>query len=189
MFASVIARLANLSFAEGSFPIQFKTAQVTSIVKNGGIETSNPASNRPISNLNTIHKVLERLFRARLIPHVSPFICPLQTAYCQFQSSETALLNIASDLFDAAESNCVTVLVALDFSAAFDTIDHQVLVRRLEHTFGVKGPALGWDKSYHEGRSCFVKVGNATSTTLSSDFAVPQGSVLGPLFFSLTVKV
>ena len=77
------------------------------------------------------------------------------------------------------------MLVDLDLSAAFNTIDHQVLVRRLEHTFGVKGPALGWAKSYLKGRSCFVKVGNAMSTTLSSDTGVQQGSVLGPLLFAL----
>ena len=96
VFESVIARLANL------FPIQFKTAQVIPIVKRTDLDTTNPASYRPISNLNTISKVLERLFLARLIPHVSPFICPLQSAYAQFHSTETVLVKIASDLFEAA---------------------------------------------------------------------------------------
>ena len=125
VFASVIARLANLSFAEGLFPIQFKTAQVTPIVKKTGIDTSNPASYRPISNLNTISKVLKRLFQSRLIPHVSPSICSLQSAYRQFHSTETVVLKIASDLFEATESGCVNMLVAIDLLAAFDTIDHQ----------------------------------------------------------------
>ena len=185
VFTSVIARLANLSFAEGLFPIQFKTAPVTPIIKKTGLDTSTRASYRPISNLNIISKILERLILARPIPHVSPFICPLQSAYRQFHSTRTVLLKIASDLFEAAESGCVTVLVVLDLSAAFNTIDHQVLVRRLEHTFSIKGPALSWVKSYPEGRSCFVKVGNAMSTTLSSDTVVPQRSVLGSLLFSL----
>ena len=152
VFASVIAQLANLSFAKGLFPIQFKTAQVNPIVKKAGLDTSNPASYRPISNLNTISNVLERLFLTRLIPHISPSICLLQSAYRQFHST---------DLFKAAESDCFTVLVVIDLSAAFDTIDHQVLVRRLEHTCGVKGPALNLANSYLEGCSCFVKVGNA----------------------------
>ena len=77
------------------------------------------------------------------------------------------------------------MLVALDLSTAFDTIAHQVLVWRLKHTFGVKGPALSWAKSYLAGRSCFVKVSNAMPTTLSSDIGVPQGFVLGSLLFSL----
>ena len=84
VFSRVIARLANLSFAEGLFPIQFKTAEVTPIVKKTGLDTSNPTSYRPISHLCTISKVLERLFLATLIPHVSPFIFPLQSAYRQF---------------------------------------------------------------------------------------------------------
>ena len=124
---------------------------------------------------------------ARLIPHVSPFICPLQSAYRQFHSTETVLVKIASDLFEAAESGCVTVLVALDLTQDLDTIDHLVFVRRLEHTFGVEGPAFSWAKSYLKRRSCFEKVGNAMSTTLGSYTAVPQGSVLGPLLFSLYV--
>ena len=109
----------------------------------------------------------------------------IKSAYRRFHSTETVLLKIASDFFEAAESGCVTALVALDLSAAFDTIDYQVLVRRLEHMFGIKGPALSWAKSYLEGRSCFVKVGNVMSTTLSLDIGVPQGSALVPLLFSL----
>ena len=185
VFASVIARLANLSFVEGSFRIQFKTAQVTSIVKKAVVTLPNSASDRPISNLNTISKVLEQLFLARLIPDVSPSICPLQSAYRQFHSTETALLKIVSHMFEAVDSGCVTVLVALNLSAAFDIIDRQVLVQRLEHTFGVKGPAFDWMKSYLERRSCFVKGGNAMSTTFRSGISVPQGSVPGPLLFSL----
>ena len=88
---------------------------------------------------------------------------------------------IASNAFEAAEFDCVTALVALDLSAAFDTIDQQVLVRRLEQTFGIKGPTFGWTKSYFERRWRFVKVGNAASTTLRADTDVPQGSVVGPL--------
>ena len=139
VFSCVIERLANLSFAEGSFPSRLKIAQVTPLVKKVDIDISDPACYRPISNLNTISKVLEKLFQARLIPHFSPSFCPFQSAYRRFHSSETALLKIVSDLFEATESGCATILVSLDLSAAFDTIDHSVLERRLEHTFGVCG--------------------------------------------------
>ena len=184
-FCSIIARLANLSFKEGSFPSRFKVAQITPLIKKFGLDPEDPASYRPISNLNTISKVLERLFMARLIPHVSPLLNTLQSAYRPHHSTETALLKISSDMFDAVESGCVTVLVALDLSAAFDTIDHSVLIRRLQHTFGVNGAALDWLKSYLNGRSCFTKVRDASSVTSTSDTGVPQGSCLGPLLFSL----
>ena len=107
---------------------------MTPLVKKVGIYISDPASYRPISNLNTISKVLEKLFQARLIPHISLSFCPFQSAYHRFHSTETALLKITSDLFGATESGCATILVALDLSAAFDTIDHSVLERRLEHS-------------------------------------------------------
>ena len=84
------------------------------------------------------------------------------------------LLKISSDMFDAVESGCVTVSVALDLSAAFDTIDHSVLIRRLQHTFGVNSAALDWLKSYLNGRSCFTKVRDASSVTSTSDTGVPQ---------------
>ena len=115
---------------------------MTPIIKKTGLDIFNPASYKPISNLNTMSKVLKRLFPARLIPHVSPSICPLQSACRQFHSTETVVLKIASDLFEATESGFVTGLILLDLSAAFDTINHLVLVRILEHTFGVKGLAL-----------------------------------------------
>ena len=124
---SLVGKL--MFFAEGLFPIQFKTAQMTPIIKIAGLDTSNPASYKPISNLNTISKVLERLYLARPIPHVSLSTCLLQSAYRQFHSTETILLKIANDLFEATESGCVTVLFALNLSSAFDTIDHQVLVQ------------------------------------------------------------
>ena len=79
------------------------------------------------------------------------FIHP-HAAYRQFLFTETVLLKIGSDLFEAAESGCVTMLVALDLSAAFDTIDHLALVRRLEHMFGVKGPILSWTLMLCKGR-------------------------------------
>ena len=98
---------------------------------------------------------------ARLIPHVSPLLNTLQSAYRPHHSTETALLKISSDMFDAVESGCVTVLVAFDLSAAFDTIDHSVLIRRLQHTFSLNGAALDWLKSYLNGRPCFTKVRDA----------------------------
>ena len=79
----------------------------------------------------------------------------------------------------------LTVLVALDLSAAFDTIDHAVLLNRLLVTFGVTGTALNWIKSYLTARTSFVKIGSISSSTISLDTGVPQGSVLGPLLFTL----
>ena len=84
----------------------------------------------------TFGKILERLALARLLPHlsISPSFSPLQSAYRKFHSTETALLKLTNDIMDAINSGKVTILAALDMSAAFDTLDHTTLLQRLEHT-------------------------------------------------------
>ena len=107
---------------------------------------SDPANYRPISNLSTISKIVERLCLARLLPHVSVSgkFNPLQSAYRKLHSTETALLKIMDDLHRIADKRSAAVLIGLDLSAAFDTINHDMLISRLEGTFGVSGAAVQW---------------------------------------------
>ena len=96
-FAAIIARLTNLTFSEGTFSTGFKTAQVTLLLTRFGMDTGDPSNHRLISNLNTMSKVLERLFISRLMPYASGNFCPLQ-------STESALLRITNDLFEAIDA-------------------------------------------------------------------------------------
>src|SRR5881296_1134558 len=186
-FAPLISHLANLSFAEGTFPSSFKEAQVTPLLKKTGLDGDDPANYRPISNLNTISKVIERLALARLLPHVaaSGNFNPLQSAYRKQHSTETALVKILDDLYRIIDEQKVAVLIGLDLSAAFDTIDHDTLINRLQSVFGVTGVALKWIEAYLRGRSQYVKIGSERSLTTPCDVGVPQGSVLGPFLFSI----
>ena len=168
-------------------PYGLQTAQVKPLLKRVGMDTGDPSNHRPISYLNTMSKVLERLFISRLMPHVSGNFCPLQSSYRQYHSTETALLRITNDLFEAVDVIKAKVLVTLDLSAAFDTIDHSVLLRRLEHTFGVGGTALSWLRSYVHQLPSFVKTGTAQFSAVVGDTGVSQCSSLGPLLFSLFV--
>jgi Reverse transcriptase (RNA-dependent DNA polymerase)/Endonuclease-reverse transcriptase len=188
-FATIIARLANLSFERASFPSRFRTAQVTPLLKKHGLDVSDPANYRPISNLNTISKVLERLVLARIVPHVaaSPSFDAFQSAYRRHHSTETALLKITDDIFAGFDDRQSTILVALDQSAAFDCVDHDTLFSRLHQTFGLSGRALSWVRSYLTERSSFVRWKGCSSSAHPLDTGVPQGSVLGPLLFSLYI--
>ena len=123
VFAPAIATLANLSLRIGIFPTRYKQAQVLPLLKKAGLDTSSPGNYRPISNLGTISKVLERLVLARLHPHLlgSKNFGQFQSAYRKQHSTETALLEVLDNsVFTAADDKQVTVLVGLDLSAAFD---------------------------------------------------------------------
>ena len=190
VISPLITRLANLSFAEGQFPSQFKVAQVTPLIKKEGLEANDPANYRPISNLNTISKVIEHLCLSRILPHIAATgrFNPLQSAYRKNHSTETALLKILDDLYRIIDDRRSAVLIGLDLSAAFDTIEHDILVERLRTVFSVTGTALRWIETYLRGREQFVVAGGEQSIRTPCMFGVPQGSVLGPFLFSVYVS-
>ena len=114
-----------------------------------------------------------------------------QSAYRKFPSTITALLKVKTDIIKAMDNQEIICLILLDLLAAFDTIDHTILLKRLETTFGIKDTALKWIASFLTGKTQKVAIGNlgtdlgATSDPVTLTFGVPQGSVLGPILFTL----
>ena len=111
-----------------------------------------------------------------------------QSAYRSCHSTETALLKVSNDILEIVDKKDVCLLAMLDLSAAFDTIDHGILLSRLEHTFGISGAALSWFRSYLENRFQAVKIGTLKSSWMPLKFGVPQGSVLGPVLFTMYMQ-
>ena len=134
VYAPAIARLANLSMQDGVFPSCYKRAQVLPLLKKAGLHSSSPANYIPISNLFTLSKIIERLVLTRLRPHLlgSADFSDFQSAYRKVHSTETALLQVLDEVFTAADNKQVTTLIGLDLSAAFDTVDHSILLERLQ---------------------------------------------------------
>ena len=108
----------------------------------------------------------------------------MQSAYKKFHSTETALLRVHNDIMLSVDKGNAVVLVLLDLSAAFDTIDHNILLLRLHDIIGVTGTALQWFQSYLANRSQQVLIEDAVSPLSDLLFGVPQGSVLGPIIFT-----
>ena len=186
---SFITVYCNTSLRDGSFPDSQKNAIVTPILKKANLDAHAAANYRPISNLSYLSKLLERCVNKQLNDYLSTnnLLPSVQSAYRKFHSTESAVLKVLSDIYAAADEKMVSLLGLLDLSAAFDTVDHQILFDRLRFEYGLDGSVLSWFKSYLTNRTICVHYNGQTSETVFILYGVPQGSVLGPLLFILYV--
>ena len=139
------------------------------------------------SNLPFLSKILEKIVLARLSRYLvgNGLLEPLQSGYRSNHSTETALLKLVNDLLCSADEGKVSVLALLDLSSTFDTIDHEVLLKRQNDTYGTEGTVLNWFHSYLSERAQSVSFCGRASRAHQLLYGVPQGSVLGPVLFSL----
>jgi len=142
---------------------------------------------RPVLNLSFLSKLLERVIQCRIQAFLdsNDMMPPMQSAYRHFHSTETALTKVYNDLVLAADVGQVSVLCLLDLTAAFDAVDHQLLLHRLEHQYGLRGVVLAWFSSYLTDKSFRVSYNGDMSFEVYVLCSVPQGSVLGPWLFAL----
>ena len=187
ILAGSITMIINLSLAEGKFPDTFKIAHVTPLLKKPSLDRNELGNFRPVSGLNFVSKSIEKIVASQIKSHMqnSGISNNLQSAYKCGNSTETALLYIQNDILSAQDRGELNAHSLLDLSAAFDTIDHDLLLSRLTEWFGIDGVVLQWVRSYLTGRSQLVKVNGVLSTPQLLLCGVPQGSVLGPLLFTM----
>ena len=182
-----VTKLINLSLRDGTFPSRFKEAIVTPLIKKPSLPKNDMKNYRPVSGLCFISKLLERVVASQVKTHLES--CTLnnifQSAYRSGHSTETALLGLKNDIHLSLSKGLPTALILLDLSAAFDTIDHDLLLKRLSTEFGFNHTVSKWFSSYMFGRKQCVKVGDVVSDAICLLFGVPQGSVLGPILFIL----
>ena len=165
-----------------TFPDDWKLADVKPRLKKTGAEALF-TNLRPISNLSFASKLTERAVFAQIHDHLitNKLYPKAQYAYREFHSTETALLRVKNDILLNMNQQRVTLLVLLDLSAAFDTVDHTVLLNRLSKDFGITGNVHSWFESYLHNRFQSVSINCVTSDKFHTEHGVPQGSCLGPL--------
>jgi len=180
-----ITEIVNKSIRSGSFPSSLKHAAVTQLLKKPGLDLDNLTSYRPVSNLTFLAKLIERAIHIQLMKHLTGnnLLPERQSAYRHYHSTATALLSIYNDLLLSADIGWSTILLLLDLCAAFDTLEHDVLLERLNNNCRVSGKALDWFVSFLSERTQSIYLGSWSSTPLPVPFGVPQGSVLGGNLF------
>ena len=171
----------------GVFPSAFKTAKVVpDFKKDSKLDYSNY---RPISLLSNIEKIIEKLMYKRLYTFLNNnnIIYNLQFGFRKQYSTSHALITITENIRKALDDRNIGYGVFVDFQKAYDTVDHQILLAKLNH-YGIHGVSNDWFKSYLSNCNQHVSINGFDSGLTSINCGVPQGSVLGPLLFSLYIN-
>ena len=153
-----LLNLINASLTSGYVPQSFKIAVIKPILKKPNLDPNDLSNYRPISNLPFLSKILEKVVTKQLCSFLqsNSTLEVFQSEFRPHHSTETALLKVLNDLLLSSDNGFISLLVLLDLSAAFDTIDHLILIDRLENLVGLSGQALSWFRSYLSERHQFV---------------------------------
>ena len=186
IFEDIILKIVNVSLSSGTFPEKWKEAIIRPLHKNPKLETITK-NYRPVSNLPFLSKVLEKCVLLKLQEHLDKqnLLPDYQSAYRKNYSCETAVLSVVNDILWGMEEKSVTALVAIDLTAAFDTVDHNIMSDVLQNYYGLSGSSLQWFNSYLKDRKFKVSINQAYSKTNCINYSVPQGSCAGPSLYSL----
>ena len=185
--SSILMKLFNQCMDDGVFPDKLKIACIIPLHKGG--EKTEPTNYRPISLLPLFGKIFEKIIETRLVKFLDKkkIITPHQFGFRKYYSTELAVTEIQNMLLKNLDENKVTCTIFLDLAKAFDTVNHGILLLKMEK-YGIRGKALSLLKSYLQNRQHSVKLNNVKSSILTLNIGVPQGSVLGPLLFLLFIN-
>ena len=184
-----ICDLINLSLRTGDMD-GIKESTIVPLLKKSGLDPEILKNYRPVSDIVLISKLIETVVLYRLNNHALAhnLQCDSQHGYKKFHSPETLLIKVVNDVLVAFDRNTGTILLLLDLSAAFDTVDIEKLIQILKNEYGITGTALKWFRSFLIGRKQRVRIHDTLSDYLDVLFGVPQGSVLGPVLFNIYTR-
>ena len=180
----VVTHIVNLSIKQKKFPSPWKLSKVAPLHKKE--EVIYAKNYRPVSLLAVFSKILERVIFEQMIQYleVNHLLHRSHHGFRSSHSTVTALIEMYDQWMDALENDEVSAVIMLDLSAAFDVVDHEILIQKLE-IYGVEAATIPWFRSYLSERSQQVYIEGSLSEPLSLEAGVPQGSILGPLLYVL----
>ena len=187
ILAKPIAHIINTSFKNGRVPTKLKIAKVIPIYKKK--DRTNPDNYRPISLLSTINKIMEKLMYTRVIKFLNKhkILYAYQFGFRKDHSTTLAIIEIVDNILGELAQGKIMAGIYLDLSKAFDTVDHNIMLHKLEY-YGIRGAPLDWFKSYLNDRKQYTQLNNNKSELKHIRYGVPQGSVLGPLLFLVYIN-
>ncbi|KAF7239428.1 Visinin-like protein 1 [Varanus komodoensis] len=187
---SWIQEVINAFLKDGRVPAPLKEVVVRPVLKKASLDPEMAASYRPVANIPFLGKVLERVVAGQLqaLLDETDYLDPFQSGFRPGYGTESALVALYDDLCRERDRGSASLLVLLDLSVAFDTIDHSILLNRLAG-LGVGGTAWQWFHSYLNGRFQKVVLGDYGSAPWQLCHGVPQGSILSPLLFNIYMKL
>ena len=187
VFIPIWTELVNLSLSQGSMEC-LKSGVLLPLIKelNSITDIDVFKNYRPVTNLQFVGKLIERVVKTRFDSHMdlNNLQCSNQYGYKSEHSTEMLMTKVTNDLLLACDKKTPTLLMFLDLSAAFDTVDQEKLLNILDEELGIRGTVLKWFRSFLQGRTQCVKIGESYSEEESLDFGVAQGSILGPPLFN-----
>lgn len=185
--ATILKHLINKSFSTGTVPDASKTAKIIPIFKSGNKELV--TNYRPISLLPILSKIIEKIMNIRLVDFLekSSFLFQGQYGFRKNSNSETAVMDIISDIHIKLDKNENCGIISLDLCKAFDTVDHKILLSKM-YQIGIRGNAYTWFCNYLSNRYQFVYANSQSSSYKRIVCGVPQGSVLAPSLFLIYIN-
>lgn len=182
-----LTTIINESFSSSVFPQAWKTGEIIPLPKNGDHEV--PDNNRPVTLLPSLSKVNERIAMLQFNEYLTRknLLTSHQSGNRKLHSTETLSLLVTDHIYQAMDSKKITAMVLIDLSKAFDSLCHSILIKKLQ-SLGVSIKTLEWFKSYLSNREQRTRVANVLSDPLTVTHGVPQGSILGPMLFTLYIN-